>query len=367
MEDSDNLLEKCYQQNPPHKLEIIFYPALMTVAIFFDNELLFKGMNFLQIDNSFLFLITYGFLALFVFSLIYSVHYAMMNNKDSQLIINQKGISTPLTEMDWNENTQVYEIIDFAKSKIEQGLIRKDGFFQKKDKHKKAFLIINNGTQPKSFFDKLNLKNKPIFITSRQWDIGNGQELIEFLKRIGQSVQPIDSEQASEHIFLYNDNTDLGSKAGVSAYVSIGFFCIGAIVSWFDNYRIVDFGNTLYIVGAIAVMIAIACFYWLKTNWKLWIAQVIVAVLFASTCTFMLGSILLAVSHNMGEKKYHEFVYLGKIEGIREWQLVANKEKTVSCNKVKESIGTVKSVETREFFSMIRLKEENLCTPLNKD
>ncbi len=250
-------------------------------------------------------------------------------------------------------------------SKIEKDFMRRNGMYLKKDKYQKAFLFVDK-SKPKSFFEKLNINAKSLLISSYQWNIGDGKELIEFLNRLGQSVQPINSKQASKHIFLYNDNTDLGEKAGISAYVSIGFFCVGAIISWFDNYRIVDFGNMIYIAGAMAVMIGIACFYWVKTNWKLWIAQIIVAVLFASTCTFMLGSILLAVSHNMGETNYHKFVYLGKVEGVRKWQQITNKEKTISCNQVNKPIGTVKSVETKEILGMIRLQEEKLCSENGK-
>ncbi len=365
MENSDNLLEKRYQQNPPNRLEMLFYPVLMTIAIFIDNELFFRGMNFLQINNSFVFLISYGFLVLFVFSLLYLLYCKMRNNKYSPLIINQQGINTDLTKMDWNNNIQVYEITDFFGSNLEKNAMLKSFIFFKKDKYQKAFLCVDK-SKPKSFFDKLNINTKSLLITSYQWNIGDGKELIEFLNRIGQSVQPINSKQASEHIFLYNDDTDLGSKSGVSAYLSIGFFCVGAIISWFDNYRIVDFGNMSYLAIASIVILAIACFYWVKTNWKLWIAQIIVAVLFASTCTFMLGSILLAVSHNMGETKYHKFVYLGKVEGVRKWQLVADKEKTFSCKKVKEPINTAKSVETKEIFGMIRLQEEKLCSENGK-
>ncbi len=357
MKPNNNVFEKCYQQNPPNIQGLMYYPILFTFLICLNNKLIFYILNFLQIDNSFLFLIIYGLFVLIVFSLLYLLYYQINNNKKHQLIINTQFIATDLHKIYWGKNTQVYEITDFAGSNRERELI----FRFNKNKYRKAFLIINHNQQ-KSLMPTLGLNNHSLLITSHEWNIGDGKELIEFFNYIEQSVQPINSKQVSQYIPCSADSSDLGFKSGIATFLSVAFIGIGIVVTQFDNAFTLDFGNMRYLAVATAVIIAIICFYWVKTKQKLWFAHVIVAVLFAGTCTFMLGSIMLTVSQNMGETKYHKFVYLGKVRGIKEWQHVANMDKTFSCRQVKEPIGTVKSVETKVFFGMTRFQEKQLCS-----
>ncbi len=273
--------------------------------------------------------------------------------KKTELIITEKAIKTgSQTQILWHKNLQVLQISDFKNSV----LAKNNNALKDEDT---AFLII----------DKLNkFKKVQMIISTFNWQIEDSKDLQQFFAEIGYPVQMISAEE-SDNYFPNLVQADLGSKAGICAFLSIFWALISIAILQYDDYRTLDFGLWRYIAFAVFLLITIAIFKWIskeKKNSRFF--QLIVTGLFSITFTGLLFAILLTSSAWLSTEKMEDFHYYGydnKEKGVL-WQQVNPPNFTVNCGdkRKKDKNNTKKTIRQANVIytlGMVRVKQKEIC------
>ncbi len=346
-------MEKIYQQNNELKYLQWLYPIGVTIWFVYISydfllELLQKVFPYFWLSMVILAVL---------YLLIFKWTYRLNTPEKQKIVINASGIQTSVQKIIWTDSIQVFEITDFASSIIER-IYAKDWKTLIGKSKNQAFVVVDTKQESHSFMDILKVKTPTLLISTNQWQIDDFNDLRDFLEQIGHPAQPLSAKQSIQY---FPKVTDLGRLSAIVSYLSIGFVIIGIIVSKFDAYATVDYRIMKYGFMTIAIVAGLGCFWWVKTDKKMWIIQALVAVLFAVTFTFMMGSISLALTQLADSESEMTFKYVGKVDGVKHWSQVDNTNNGIDCREVNVEVGTSKTVEVIQPLGMTRVKEADLC------
>lgn len=275
--------------------------------------------------------------------IIVSLSYYFLVSRNAELCIDEEGVSFKeniffsfVRNFTWNK----YQLIEIDKTKPANNL-----WYMKAGENTLYFLDAEKGKAT----HEVNLN------WYQNIDRKKFEEIYKLLK--------LDTKVMTEEDYVndFNPNTiDLGKKAGLLAYSSLGLVVIAAIIGYVDEYKTIDFGYLGYATILIGICIAFLCWKYLTREEEMietnWLVVCLFSSIFSLTSMFALVSVLT----QFGTSYKQTFVYK-KVNKYNEaiWE---NQENDTFWCRVSDGFSqSNKQVEVVKSMSMARVHISQAC------
>lgn len=273
--------------------------------------------------------------------------------KESELIIDIKGVRTSnkllslfssFKSIEFDTDTKFFKIDDFVKT-INSNRAKELGLdLQENDS---VIAVINHKN------------NKRLLISDNAWTINDLSEIETWLNNHGFCVESTNTQEfINEYIPQLGD---LGKKAGFFAYASIVAIVLCIIISAFDGWSTIDYGNfrdTLWIIFAVLFSISFIIMYQNKTQAVL---HALVAGLFSICAVILVLVTAVTVIPFVGMKSNMDFTYVETNKHKEEkWTSEKNPKLNFLCKQSKAE-KLKQHAEIAKFFGLVRVNPKTLC------
>ncbi len=272
------------------------------------------------------------------------------------LIIDDKGIRTNARLLNKLPNSNPILFKDIDRVDYTENLVQEmfGKHLSKTDPYLKDFnkaLIVHASKK-----DKFGKTSQKFMIAQNVWQIDDFDDVVSIFIKHGHTPKFIDNQS---YIKANNPQLqDLGKRSGHLAYSSLFLLILMGVLFYIDKFITLDFGHISTIYFGVAILVAVAGFYYIYRENKQ-VQGSVSLIIFVPMATLFLLSVMLLLSPWMGQSHLVQF----NVQGNK-WQTQFNntpiyvecKQKPILSND-KANEGKVNIIQT---LGMIRISFDEI-------
>lgn len=296
-----------------------------------------------------------------VFCMIGIYFYAKNRVDDLALIIDEQGVRTNsrwlglvpnFTPIKWQHQLKAIQIDNFTQramgKSIKKFSIRFDNTLELYDK---VILII----------DPHRGKKPQFAISNTIWQI---EDLKEVEALLSHYQVPVTNNASDDILRAYVPQlADMGKRAGVLAYSSIGLLIVGFGLLFLDKYATLEFGYLKPFLIGCGVIITLAGGWWLLKDKAKNYGGLVVLMIFTPMAVFCLFALILLISPIFATTTQATFAFKESKKDYAKWVQTDNPEHEVFCNENNPPNKADRTIPIIHTLSMTRIKIAKLCLP----